>query len=99
MIHFSQGSFLIHTENVSGRLMLLVTLFFVEISIFTTITSSSPNVEGLSAISAWALACILFVFVALVVYVYELLNKYWMLQVRGRSFESLITVSPQLKTW
>jgi hypothetical protein len=54
---------------------MLVTLFLVLINIFTNITSSSPNVEGLSSISAWVIACILFVFGALVGYAGILIKK------------------------
>jgi len=45
---------------------LLVMLFLVLINIFTTTTSISPNVEGLSAMSTWVIVCILFVFGALI---------------------------------
>ena len=41
---------------------LLVTVFLVLINIFNTITTNSPNAEGLTAIEIWMLACILFVF-------------------------------------
>ena len=46
----------------SGRMALLVTVFLVLINIFNTITTNSPNAEGLTAIEIWMLACILFVF-------------------------------------
>lgn len=47
---------------------LLVTLFLVLINIFNTITNVSPNVEGMTAIASWMIACILFVYGALVGY-------------------------------
>lgn len=71
----SQASFLIPPEIVPGRMTMLVTLFLVLINIFTNITSTSPNVEGLSSISAWIIACILFVFGALVGYAGILVKK------------------------
>ena len=66
--HSFQASFLIPPEAVAGRLTLLVTLFLVLINILNTITNNSPNVEGLTSISAWVIICILFVFGALVVF-------------------------------
>ena len=70
-----QASFLIPPESVSGRMTLLVTLSLVQVSIFNAVTENSPNVEGLSSISAWVLSCILFVFGALVAYALVLLKK------------------------
>ena len=41
------------TEMIcSGRMTLLVTIFLVLINIFNNVTSNSPNVEGLTAISS-----------------------------------------------
>ena len=45
-------SFLIPPEIVPGRMTLLVTIFLVLINIFNNVTSNSPNVEGLTAISS-----------------------------------------------
>ena len=59
-------SFLIPMEVVPGRMSLLVTLFLVLVNIFNTVTTNTPKAEGLTAIEAWMLACILFVFGALV---------------------------------
>ncbi|XP_023343176.1 gamma-aminobutyric acid receptor subunit pi [Eurytemora carolleeae] len=61
-------SFLIPPEIVPGRMTLLVTIFLVLINIFNNVTSNSPNVEGLTAISTWIITCILFVFGALTGY-------------------------------
>jgi len=72
---FFQASFLIPPEVVPGRMTLLVTLFLVLINIFTNITSNSPNVESLTSISAWVIACILFVFGALLGYAGLLIKK------------------------
>ena len=47
---------------------LLVTLFLVLVNIFNTITNISPNVEGMTAISMWMIACIFFVFGSLMAY-------------------------------
>ena len=44
-----------------------------------SVTSVSPNVEGMTAISAWMIVCILFVFAALAGYAY-LVSKYETLQ-------------------
>jgi hypothetical protein len=44
---------------------LLVTLFLVLVNIFNTVTTNTPKAEGLTAIEAWMLSCILFVFAAL----------------------------------
>ena len=68
-------SFLIPPEIVPGRMTLLVTLFLVLINIFNNITSNSPNVEGLTSISAWVITCILFVFGALSGYAGILFKK------------------------
>jgi hypothetical protein len=41
-----------HFEQI-GRMAMLITLFLVLINIFNTITTISPNAEGMSAITAW----------------------------------------------
>ena len=74
-------SFLIPPEIVPGRMTLLVTLFLVLINIFTNITSNSPNVEGLTSISAWVITCILFVFGALLGYAGLLVKKKMLIRV------------------
>eukprot|EP00090_Calanus_glacialis_P024072 TRINITY_DN37374_c0_g1_i1.p1 TRINITY_DN37374_c0_g1~~TRINITY_DN37374_c0_g1_i1.p1 ORF type:complete len:266 (+),score=63.00 TRINITY_DN37374_c0_g1_i1:102-800(+) len=60
--------FLIPPEVVPGRMALLVTLFLVLINIFNNVTNVSPNTEGMTAISSWMLACIFFLFGALMSY-------------------------------
>ena len=45
---------------------LLITLFLVLVNIFNNVTTNSPKAETLTAIEIWMLACILFVFGALV---------------------------------
>jgi hypothetical protein len=60
---------------IAGRMTILVTLFLVLINIFNAITDNSPNVEGLSSISAWMMTCILFVFAAFFVYTITLIKK------------------------
>ena len=67
--------FLIPPEVVPGRMAMLITLFLVLINIFNTVTSNSPNVEGMTAIAAWMLACIFFVFGALLAYAFILWRK------------------------
>ena len=61
-------SFLIPPEVVPGRMALLVTLFLVLSNIFNTITNISPNTEGMTAITSWMIACMMFVFAALLAY-------------------------------
>ncbi len=59
-------SFLIPMDVIPGRMALLVTLFLVLVNIFNTITTNIPKAEGLTAIEAWVIVCVLFVFGALV---------------------------------
>merc|ERR1712038_1644979 len=61
-------SFVIPPEVVPGRMALLVTLFLVLTNIFNTINNLSPNVEGMTAIASWMIACMFFVFGALLGY-------------------------------
>jgi len=68
-------SFLIPPDIVPGRMALLITLFLVLVNIFNNINSNSPKAEGLTAIEIWMLACILFVFGALIVYAVILNQK------------------------
>merc|ERR1719150_1794905 len=68
-------SFLIPMDVIPGRMGLLVTLFLVLVNIFNTVTTNTPKAEGLTAIEAWMLACILFVFGALIEYAAILFRK------------------------
>ncbi len=68
-------SFLVPPEVVPGRMAMLITLFLVLINIFNTVTSNSPNTEGMNAITAWMLVCIFFVFGALGGYAFLLWRK------------------------
>jgi len=68
-------SFLIPPDIVPGRMALLITLFLVLINIFNNVTTNSPKAEGLTAIEIWMLACILFVFGALIEYAMILYKK------------------------
>ena len=54
---------------------MLITLFLVLINIFNIVTTNSPNVEGMTAIAAWMIVCILFVFAALAGYAWLLWKK------------------------
>ena len=58
-----------------GRMALLVTLFLVLVNIFNTVTTNTPKAEGLTAIEAWMLSCILFVFATLVEYACLLFSR------------------------
>ena len=66
--YFLKASFLIEPDIVAGRMMLLTTLFLVLINLMNNLTSNAPNSEGINAVSAWLLSCIIFVFAALVAY-------------------------------
>ena len=44
---------------------LLITVFLVLVNIFNTITTNIPKAEGLTAIEAFVIVCVLFVFGAL----------------------------------
>merc|ERR1711982_305792 len=68
-------SFLIPMDVIPGRMALLVTLFLVLVNIFNNVTTNTPKAEGLTAIEAWMLACILFVFGALIEYAAILFRK------------------------
>merc|ERR1719458_661366 len=68
-------SFLVPADIIPGRMALLVTLFLVLVNIFNTVTTNTPKAEGLTAIEAWMLACILFVFGALIEYAAILFKK------------------------
>ena len=58
----SWASFLIPSDDIQGRMALLVTLFLVLVNIFNAITTNSPKADGLNALQAWVIACIFFVF-------------------------------------
>jgi len=61
-------SFLIPPDIVPGRMTLLITVFLVLVNIFNTITTNIPKAEGLTAIEAFVIVCVLFVFGALMEY-------------------------------
>jgi hypothetical protein len=44
---------------------LLVTLFLVLVNIFNSVTANAPKSEGLTAVEAWVVMCILHVFCVL----------------------------------
>ena len=44
----------------------MITIFLVLVNIFNTITTNIPKAEGLTAIEAWVIGCVLFVFGALI---------------------------------
>jgi len=68
-------SFLVPPDVIPGRMALLVTLFLVLVNIFNNVTTNTPKAEGLTAIEAWMLACILFVFATLAEYAGLLFHK------------------------
>jgi len=59
-------SFLVNPECIPGRMSLLITIFLVLINIYNTIQTNSPQAEALTAMEAWLIACIVFVFACLI---------------------------------
>ena len=59
-------SFVVPPDVIPGRMALLITLFLVLVNIFNTITTNIPKAEGLTAIEAFVIVCVLFVFGALI---------------------------------
>ena len=55
---------------------LIVTLFLVIVNIFISVTTQSPKTTSLTSISAWMIACILFICGALLEYGIILLYKH-----------------------
>jgi len=70
----SWTSFLIPSDDIQGRMALLVTLFLVLVNIFNTTTTNSPKADGLNAMQSWVICCIFFVFGALFEYAIILLQ-------------------------
>ena len=58
-------SFLVPPESVPGRMTILVTVFLCLVNIFNSITNNIPKADGLTAIEAFIIVCIVFVFLAL----------------------------------
>ena len=58
-------SFLIPPDNIPGRMGLLITVFLVLVNIFNYIISIMPKAERMTAVETYVIACILFVFGAL----------------------------------
>jgi len=67
-VGISWVSFLINPEVIPGRMTMLVTLFLVLINIHNTIQVNSPKADGFTAIKSWVIACIVFVFGAMLEY-------------------------------
>lgn len=59
-------SFLIPPDVVPGRMALLITVLLVLVNIFNTISTNMPKAERLTAIETYIIACIFFVFAALI---------------------------------
>ena len=72
---------MVDPDVIPGRMTLLVTLFLVLTNIFNKIPETSPKVTAFSALTAWVLSCILFVFGALCGYAGILLRKMILLKV------------------
>ena len=65
-------SFLIPTDVVPARIVLLVTLCLVIINTFNNVTARIPVASQVTALEVWLLACILLVFGALAEYAFIL---------------------------
>ena len=61
---------------VPGRMALLVTLFLVLTEIYTNVANQSPVASSTNQLSLWVIACILFVFGALMEYAGLLFVRY-----------------------
>ena len=72
-----QASFIIPPEMVPGRMTLLVTLFLVLLGLFLQVLDRQPITETISAISWWMLSCIMFLFWAMLGYIFILFNMYF----------------------
>merc|ERR1712179_149012 len=68
-------SFLIPMKKIPARMTLLVIILLALINIFNNVATNTPRAECLTAIEAWMIACILFVFAALLEYAGILLKK------------------------
>ena len=71
-----QISYVIPQEVIPGRIALLVTILLCMTNIFINVTSKSPNTKSINSISAWIMACVFFVYSALLEYGCILLYKY-----------------------
>nr|CAD7403947.1 unnamed protein product [Timema cristinae] len=77
----SWGSFTVKPENVPGRMVLLVTNLLSLVTLFESVRNNSPAAMGIKCMDVWLVACILFIFLALVEYIAVL----W--KIRGPFFE------------
>jgi len=71
----SWTSFLIPTDMITGRMTLIVMILLVLVNIMNNATTNTPTTECLTALGAWMVASILFVFGALVEYAAILFKK------------------------
>nr|CAD7453774.1 unnamed protein product [Timema tahoe] len=65
----SWGSFTVKPENVPGRMVLLVTNLLSLVTLFESVRNNSPAAMGIKCMDVWLVACILFIFLALVEYI------------------------------
>ena len=65
---------MIPAHVVPGRMALLVTMILVLVNIGSNVSSHQPITNGVTALSAWIISCIIFVAGALIAYA-ELLYK------------------------
>merc|ERR1712012_456332 len=71
-------SFLLPATSYPARTSLLVTVFLCQIGIFNSVIQETPNQDGgMTALEIWCLACIIFVFEALLAYVVILVRLGW----------------------
>ena len=76
MVMASWVSFLIPIHVIPGRMALLITLLLVQINQFGTIIRVAPPSQSPTALTIWALCCILFVGASLMVYAVLLFEKF-----------------------
>ena len=53
---------------VPGRMALLMTLFLTEINLFISATADAPKTNSVKNVTAWMMACMFFVYCALIEY-------------------------------
>ena len=87
-------SFLIPTDVVPARIVLLVTLCLVIINTFNNVTARIPVASQVTALEVWLLACILLVFGALAEYAFILRQIIVISRQRKRDDDYVFTATP-----
>ena len=87
-------SFLVPPESVPGRMTILVTVFLCLVNIFNSITNNIPKADGLTAIEAFIIVCIIFVFLALLGISHKRIYKY----IKSEYFQNMQQFSSSLRS-